>query len=211
MDSGAFGKNFSSVNYGAGGTATLLNKGRAAMVLMGSWEYAVQQGEAPELRQEQLRIVSSICGGGAALHDVIAVGRLPFVTRRHRALRAADRWRCRAGRSISSSPPVSWKPPPSPWWSCWPGVCVRRPRGAADLCVCVCPFWGWVWHCVWGGGGRGEPDEGDAEVQVSLNRAVLLRVLGEQSLSAALMWPWVAVYGPSKLARETADDGAGGR
>ena len=57
VDSGAFGKNFGSVNYGSGGTSTLLNKGKAAMVLMGSWEYAVQQGEAPEFAKNGLGYV----------------------------------------------------------------------------------------------------------------------------------------------------------
>jgi xylobiose transport system substrate-binding protein len=58
VDSGAFGKNFASVNYGAGGTSTLLNKGKAAMVLMGSWEYAVQQGEAPDFAKNDLGYVA---------------------------------------------------------------------------------------------------------------------------------------------------------
>ncbi len=40
VSSGAFGSNFGSVNYGAGGTSTLLATGRAAMQLMGSWDYA---------------------------------------------------------------------------------------------------------------------------------------------------------------------------
>ncbi|GHE06947.1 ABC transporter substrate-binding protein [Klenkia taihuensis] len=43
VDSGAFGTNFGSVGYGAGGSSTLVSSGQAAMQLMGSWEYAVQQ------------------------------------------------------------------------------------------------------------------------------------------------------------------------
>jgi xylobiose transport system substrate-binding protein len=58
VDSGAFGKNFGSVSYGAGGTSTLLNKGKAAMVLMGSWEYAVQQGEAPDFAKSGMGYVA---------------------------------------------------------------------------------------------------------------------------------------------------------
>ncbi|WP_089105944.1 ABC transporter substrate-binding protein [Streptomyces hyaluromycini] len=65
VDSGAFGKNFGSVNYGSGGTSTLLNKGKAAMVLMGSWEYATQQSEAPEFTKKYLGYVPfpSVEGG----------------------------------------------------------------------------------------------------------------------------------------------------
>ena len=40
VSSGAFGGNYGSVNYGAGGTSTLFATGRAAMQLMGSWDYA---------------------------------------------------------------------------------------------------------------------------------------------------------------------------
>ena len=43
VSAGAFGGNFGSVNYGAGGTSTLLATGRAAMQLMGSWDYATLQ------------------------------------------------------------------------------------------------------------------------------------------------------------------------
>lgn len=57
VDSGAFGKNFSSINYGAGGTSTMLSKGEAAMVLMGSWEYAVQQGQDPDFTKNDLGYV----------------------------------------------------------------------------------------------------------------------------------------------------------
>ena len=73
VDSGAFGKNFGSVNYGAGGTSTLLNKGKAAMVLMGSWEYAVQQGEAPDFVKNDLGYVAfpSIEGGKGDAGNVV--------------------------------------------------------------------------------------------------------------------------------------------
>ena len=57
VDGGAFGKSFGSVNYGAGGTSTLLAKGKAAMVLMGSWEYAVQQGEDAAFAKDGLGYV----------------------------------------------------------------------------------------------------------------------------------------------------------
>jgi xylobiose transport system substrate-binding protein len=44
VNAGAFGTDYASVSYGAGGTSTLLYTGKAAMCLMGSWEYATQQG-----------------------------------------------------------------------------------------------------------------------------------------------------------------------
>ncbi|MER5632989.1 extracellular solute-binding protein [Streptomyces nitrosporeus] len=54
IDDGAFGKNFNSVDYGNGGAPTLLNKGKAAMHLMGSWEYSTQLGKAPEFAKKDL-------------------------------------------------------------------------------------------------------------------------------------------------------------
>jgi len=54
VDSGAFGTNFQSVSYGSGGTSTLLSSGKAAMQLMGSWEYATQVADSPEFAAEGL-------------------------------------------------------------------------------------------------------------------------------------------------------------
>jgi xylobiose transport system substrate-binding protein len=73
VDSGAFGKKFGSVNYGAGGTSTLLNKGKAAMVLMGSWEYATQQAEAPDFAKNGLGYVAfpSVEGGKGDAGNVV--------------------------------------------------------------------------------------------------------------------------------------------
>lgn len=73
VDSGAFGKNFGSVNYGPGGTSTLLNKGKAAMVLMGSWEYATQQSEAPDFAKNDLGYVPfpSVEGGKGDAANVV--------------------------------------------------------------------------------------------------------------------------------------------
>jgi xylobiose transport system substrate-binding protein len=73
VGSGAFGKSFGSVNYGAGGTSTLLAKGKAAMVLMGSWEYAVQQGEDPTFAKDGLGYVPfpSIEAGKGDPSDVV--------------------------------------------------------------------------------------------------------------------------------------------
>lgn len=47
VDDGAFGNNFGSVSYTAGGASTLFAKGKAAMHLMGSWEYANQLSSEP--------------------------------------------------------------------------------------------------------------------------------------------------------------------
>ncbi|MFI6863060.1 extracellular solute-binding protein [Streptomyces sp. NPDC050421] len=54
VDGGAFGKNFNSVDYGSGAAPTLLSKGKAAMHLMGSWEYSTQLGKAPEFAKKDL-------------------------------------------------------------------------------------------------------------------------------------------------------------
>jgi xylobiose transport system substrate-binding protein len=48
VDRNAFGPNFGSVSYTAGGASTLFARGRAAMHLMGSWEYANQLSTAPQ-------------------------------------------------------------------------------------------------------------------------------------------------------------------
>lgn len=73
VDSGAFGKSFGSVNYGPGGTTTLLNKGKAAMVLMGSWEYAQQQTEDPDFTKKHLGYVPfpSVAGGKGDVANVV--------------------------------------------------------------------------------------------------------------------------------------------
>ncbi|GLU48594.1 ABC transporter substrate-binding protein [Nocardiopsis ansamitocini] len=54
VDRGAFGDNFASVNYTQGGAPTLLAQGRAAMHLMGSWEYSTQLSQAPEFAEDGL-------------------------------------------------------------------------------------------------------------------------------------------------------------
>ena len=48
VDRGAFGSNYASVGYDVGGASTLLAQGRAAMHLMGSWEYVNQLGQSPD-------------------------------------------------------------------------------------------------------------------------------------------------------------------
>ncbi|MES4901766.1 extracellular solute-binding protein [Streptomyces sp. NPDC000395] len=54
VDRGAFGKNYKSVNYTADGASTLFAKGKAAMHLMGSWEYANQKANQPDFAKSGL-------------------------------------------------------------------------------------------------------------------------------------------------------------
>ncbi|MFB7560038.1 extracellular solute-binding protein [Streptomyces brevispora] len=73
VDGGAFGKNFNSVDYGNGGAPTLLNKGKAAMHLMGSWEYSTQLGKAPEFAKKDLGWTAfpTVAGGVGDAADVV--------------------------------------------------------------------------------------------------------------------------------------------
>lgn len=54
VDAGAFGTKFSSVSYNEGAASTLLAQGKAAMHLMGSWEYANQLANAPDFAKTGL-------------------------------------------------------------------------------------------------------------------------------------------------------------
>ncbi|MFF0290468.1 extracellular solute-binding protein [Streptomyces sp. NPDC005262] len=73
VDQGAFGKNFNSVDYGNGGAPTLLNKGKAAMHLMGSWEYSTQLGKAPKFAEKDLGWTAfpTVAGGVGDAADVV--------------------------------------------------------------------------------------------------------------------------------------------
>lgn len=73
IDQGAFGKNFNSVDYGNGGAPTLLNKGKAAMHLMGSWEYSTQLGKAPNFAKKDLGWTAfpTVAGGVGDAADVV--------------------------------------------------------------------------------------------------------------------------------------------
>ncbi|SEG74475.1 carbohydrate ABC transporter substrate-binding protein, CUT1 family [Thermomonospora echinospora] len=48
VDRGAFGTNYASVDYDVGGASTIFAQGKAAMHLMGSWEYATQLQQNPD-------------------------------------------------------------------------------------------------------------------------------------------------------------------
>jgi xylobiose transport system substrate-binding protein len=65
VGAGAFGNNFGSVNYGAGGTSTLFATGRAAMQLMGSWDYATLETISAGFTKDDLGYVPfpSVEGG----------------------------------------------------------------------------------------------------------------------------------------------------
>lgn len=54
VERGAFGTNYASVQYEAGGAETLLEQGQAAIHLMGSWAYTNHLGEAPEFAANEL-------------------------------------------------------------------------------------------------------------------------------------------------------------
>jgi len=73
ISSGAFGDKFGSVNYGAGGTSTLVATGRAAMQLMGSWDYATLAGIDPAFAANDLGYVAfpSVEGGKGDIANVV--------------------------------------------------------------------------------------------------------------------------------------------
>ncbi|RKS09055.1 xylobiose transport system substrate-binding protein [Nocardiopsis sp. Huas11] len=54
VDRGAFGESYASVSYTEGGASTLLSEGRAAMHLMGSWEYSTHLDQDRPFAEEDL-------------------------------------------------------------------------------------------------------------------------------------------------------------
>ncbi|MEU0137278.1 extracellular solute-binding protein [Streptomyces sp. NPDC006296] len=73
VDDGAFGTNFTSVDYGNGGAPALLNQGKAAMHLMGSWEYSTQLGKAPGFAEKDLGWTAfpTVAGGAGDPANVV--------------------------------------------------------------------------------------------------------------------------------------------
>ncbi|WNV89486.1 extracellular solute-binding protein [Umezawaea sp. Da 62-37] len=66
VDRGGFGTNYASVGYDVGGASTILAQGKAAMHLMGSWEYTNQLGQSPDfVKNDKLGWVTfpSVTGG----------------------------------------------------------------------------------------------------------------------------------------------------
>lgn len=54
VDRGGFGTNFSSVNYDSAGASTVFATGKAAMHLMGTWEYTNQLDQQPDFAKNNL-------------------------------------------------------------------------------------------------------------------------------------------------------------
>ncbi|MEU5438295.1 extracellular solute-binding protein [Streptomyces sp. NPDC020719] len=74
VDRGAFGSNYGSVGADSGGADALLAKGRAGMLLMGSWEYAGQLSSAPDfVKGGKLRWAAfpSVEGGKGDVQNVV--------------------------------------------------------------------------------------------------------------------------------------------
>lgn len=73
IDDGAFGKNFTSVSYSNGGAPALFAQGKAAMHLMGSWEYSTQLGKAPDFAEKDLAWTKfpTVAGGTGDANNVV--------------------------------------------------------------------------------------------------------------------------------------------
>ncbi|MFB7495843.1 ABC transporter substrate-binding protein [Streptomyces sp. NPDC056161] len=73
IDDGAFGTGFSSVAYTNGGAPAVFAKGRAAMHLMGSWEYSTQLGKFPDFARKDLGWFAfpKIEGGAGDIRNVV--------------------------------------------------------------------------------------------------------------------------------------------
>ena len=73
IDRGAFGTNYASVDYGAGGASTVFARGKAAMHLMGTWEFANQLTQQPDFAHNGLGYVAfpPVDGGTGDPADVV--------------------------------------------------------------------------------------------------------------------------------------------
>ncbi|MFK0141593.1 ABC transporter substrate-binding protein [Streptomyces murinus] len=73
IDDGAFGKGFNSVAYTNGGAPAVFAKGKAAMHLMGSWEYSTQLGKFPDFARKNLGWTAfpTIEGGAGDIRNVV--------------------------------------------------------------------------------------------------------------------------------------------
>jgi len=74
VDRGAFGTNYSSVQYAAGGASTLFAQGKAGMHLMGSWEFTNQQKDEPAFAKDSLGFVDFPVFDGGQGHPKAIVG-----------------------------------------------------------------------------------------------------------------------------------------
>ncbi|AXI80281.1 ABC transporter substrate-binding protein [Peterkaempfera bronchialis] len=73
VDDGAFGSDFTRVSYTTGAAPTLFAKGKAAMHLMGSWEYSTQLGKYPEFAKNNMGWTAfpTVAGGARNAADVV--------------------------------------------------------------------------------------------------------------------------------------------
>ncbi|WP_221352960.1 ABC transporter substrate-binding protein [Streptomyces beigongshangae] len=73
IDDGAFGSKFSSVAYTNGGAPAVFAKGKAAMHLMGSWEYSTQLGKFPSFAKNNLGWCAfpTVEGGAGDIRNVV--------------------------------------------------------------------------------------------------------------------------------------------
>ncbi|GHJ38722.1 sugar-binding protein [Streptomyces sp. TS71-3] len=73
VGTGAFGKNFDSVKYTDGGSVSLVNKGKAAFELMGSWYFSQQQDSAPAFAKDGLEYTTfpTVSGGKGDPSDLV--------------------------------------------------------------------------------------------------------------------------------------------
>ncbi|MGP4088659.1 ABC transporter substrate-binding protein [Streptomyces sp. KR55] len=73
IDDGAFGEGFSSVSYVNGGAPAVFAKGKAAMHLMGSWEYSTQLGKFPDFAKNDLGWAAfpTVEGGSGDVRNVV--------------------------------------------------------------------------------------------------------------------------------------------
>jgi xylobiose transport system substrate-binding protein len=73
VDAGAFGTNYNSVSYVTGGASKLFAQGKAAMHLMGSWEYWTQLSSNPTFAKEGIGFATfpSVPGGTGDVADVV--------------------------------------------------------------------------------------------------------------------------------------------
>jgi xylobiose transport system substrate-binding protein len=73
IDEGDFGTKFTSVAYSTGGAPALFAQGKAAMHLMGSWEYSTQLTKYPNFAKKDLGWTAfpSVTGGTGNIADVV--------------------------------------------------------------------------------------------------------------------------------------------
>ncbi|MFF6993755.1 extracellular solute-binding protein [Streptomyces sp. NPDC008313] len=73
IDDGAFGSKYSSVGYNNAGAPAVFAKGRAAMHLMGSWEYSTQLGKFPDFAKKDMGWCAfpTVEGGAGDIRNVV--------------------------------------------------------------------------------------------------------------------------------------------